>query len=347
MVDIQSIRRGMPMSLKEMFDDQKLFNRQIWNPDKRSQSESMDRLRHLSLGMVEETLEFLRTYEWKAHRKRRGHLQNVAHSHEELVDSFKYWLCLADLADFPIDKIEELYYAKSRVVQYRYQEEWLKTIDRPCVVIDIDNVLADYITGICEWAREWGPKILNLTPPLTLMFIERLSELRAKGEWFNASTIGIGYGDWEKVRHGYRTSGAKRTIPVFPGAKPFLDWCRSKGWIILLITSRPVDRYPNIFTDTLTWLTENQLPFDQLWWADEKARQLEEYEHVALRANVVFAVDDMPKFISQYRSKGVKAYWLNRHATNEQMETDPTTVRAFTEIMSKEGDGDGVRRCET
>jgi len=259
---------------------------------------------------------------------------------------FKYWLCLADLAEFPIEKLEELYYAKSRVVQYRYQEEWLTTIDRPCVVVDIDNVLADYITGICRFARNHGPKILSLTPPLAFRFVERITALQDAGRWFNSDTVGVEYGAWEKIRHEFRTSGAKRDMPVFDGAKGFLEWCRSKGWIILLITSRPVDRYPNIFTDTLAWLYTNSLPFDQLWWADEKARQLDEYEHVALRSQVVFAVDDMPKFIAQYRSKGVKAYWLNRHATTEQMETDPTTVRSFTEIMTKEGEGDGVRRRE-
>ena len=335
------------MNLRGMFDDQRAFNQQIWVPpsdwvpiagidDPVETARLMDRIRHLALGMVEETLEFLRTYEWKSHRRHKGKLQNVAHSHEELVDMFKYWLSLADLADFPIDNLEDLYYAKSRVVQYRYQEEWLKEIEGPCVLVDIDNVLADYITGLCKWAREWGPQILSLSISDTTRFCGRLDSLQRMGSTINHESVGVTYAQWQTVKHKFRTSGGKRTLPVFKEARPFLNWCRERGWMIILVTSRPIDRYPNIFTDTVTWLHDNQLPFDYLWWADNKALRMEEFEHASLQAQTVFAVDDDHRFIAQYRSKGVKAYWLNRFAEDSQMSNDPTTVRSLTSLMEKE-----------
>lgn len=338
------------MNFKAMYEDQRLFNQQLWKPPVQSQltasASFMERMRTLSLGMVEETLEFLRTYEWKSHRKRKGKLQNVAHSHEELIDMFKYWMSMADASDFPIDRLEELYYAKSRVVQYRFQEEWFKELTGPCVVVDIDNVIADYIAGICDFAREWGQEILKLSTPLAARFVLRLDELEAQGLHVNASSLGITSAQWQVLKHEFRVRGGKRRLVVLPGARPFLGWCRERGWTILLVTSRPVDLYPNIFTDTMTWLYANSIPYDHLWWADDKADRLEEVQ-ATVRAKILFAVDDDPKFIYQYRERGVKAYWLNPRATDLQRYSDPYSVRSLDEIMlKKEGEGDGLRRRE-
>jgi hypothetical protein len=334
---------GDAVNLKGMLDDQRTFNRQIWKDteDDRVREPFLDRLRHLALGMFEETGEFLNTFEWKSHRRKQGKLQNVAHSHEELVDMFKYWLSMADLADFPIEELESLYYAKSRVVQYRYQEEWLQTLDGPCVLVDIDNVLADYIRGICLWAKDHAPSLLKLPNPLAMRLGGRLDSLRHNGGYVNAESTGLTPAEWGQVKHAFRTQGGKLAIPVFEDAKPFLTWCRQRNWKIILVTSRPIDRYPNIFTDTLTWLHTNDLPFDYLWWADDKARRLEEYEHVTLRSHVVFAVDDDMRFVNQYREKNIKTYWLCRQGTGG---ADNLITRSLTQIIEREGEDDGRLR---
>lgn len=334
---------GDAVNLKGMFDDQRSFNQQIWKPtayeDGPAGERFMDRLRHLSLGMVEETLEFLRTYEWKSHRRHRGRLQNVGHSHEELVDMFKYWLSLAELSDFPIDNLEELYYAKSRVVQYRYQDEWLKEINGPCILVDIDNVLADYIAGICTWAKEWAVRIS--APSTAIRLAHRLDELQKAGAYVNAESVGVSPAEWQQIKHAFRTQGGKLKIMPFNDAQAFLEWARQRGWTIILVTSRPIDRYPNIFTDTMTWLHANGLTYDYLWWADDKARRLEEYEHVALRSRVVFAVDDDMRFVNQYREKNIKTYWLCRQGTGG---ADNLIVNSLTQIMTREGEEDGRLR---
>lgn len=322
------------MNFKAMFEDQQLFNRQIWKPDNlitpQDQERFMDRLRHLSLGMMEETIEFLRTYEWKSHRRHEGKLANVAHSHEELIDMFKYWLSMADLAGFPMEELEELYYAKSRVVQYRYQEEWLKSIDGPCVVVDIDNVLADYITGICAWAKEYGPSRLGMSTSETFRFVSTINGLKERGAWVTAKSVGLTAMDWSKIKHEFRVQGAKRHLPVFADARPFLDWCRLHNWIILLVTSRPIDRYPNLFTDTLSWLHDNELPFDHLWWATNKADRLEEMP-TSDRRHIMFTVDDDPVFVEQYRNRGIRTYHLDR--SQKESSSDPTSIRTLLELM--------------
>lgn len=327
------------MSLKDLLEDQRIFNRLIWDPAK--SGNVVERIRDLTFGMIEESLEFIRTYEFKVHRRSKLRLQNVAHSHEELVDMFKYWLSLVDVTDFPIEKLDELYYAKSRVVQYRYQEEWLSKIEvgHPLVIVDIDQVLADYITGICLWAREWSSKILKLSSSETVRLQYRLTDLQMNRKWINAESVGIPYLEWQKIKHDFRTRGGKRTLPVFDDAQTFLKWCRAKGWIIILVTSRPINEYPNLFSDTLFWLEKNELPFDFVWWSAEKAERLEE-ANMQMRKQIVFAVDDSEKFVNQFRAKGVKAYHLDRNMPPFN-ETDPTydklRVRSLHDLMSREG----------
>lgn len=321
-------------NFRAMLEDQRAFNRQVWTPSPSGSADYMERLRVLTLGDVEETLEFLRTFEWKSHRRRPGHLPNVSHTHEELIDKFKYLLSLMDLADFPFERLEELYYAKSRVVQYRYQEEWAAELKQQCVVVDIDNVLADYVTGICRWAREHG-HLLPMSNPSRMLFVGRLDELERTRGWVNAESTGVSVAEWARVKHEFRSRGGKLSLPLMPSAASFLRWCRSRGWAIILITSRPVDQYPNIFTETLTWLTNSGLDFDYLWWSGEKGDRLASTFGELLK-QVVFTVDDDPRFVSQYRTLGVKSYWLNAHATDEQLIQDHDTVRSLDALMEKE-----------
>jgi hypothetical protein len=327
------------MNFKAMYEDQKTFNQQVW--DKRthgtdpSNPEVIDRIRHLALGSIEEVLEFLRTFEFKIHRRSKLRLQNVAHSHEELIDQFKYWLSLCDVSGFPMDRLEEMYYAKSRVVQYRFQEEWVKELVGPTVVVDIDQVLADYITGICNWGKEYGPSLLSLPPDGAQRLCRRLDEIEQKQMWVNAETVGVSHLEWQRVKHDFRTKGGKRHLPVFKDARPFLEWCRQKGWTIILMTSRPIVEYPNIFTDTLTWLSANKLPHDYVWWSMEKGERIEEANFD--RSQIVFAVDDSERYVKQFRAKEIPTYHLDRSIPfNDSDPTfEPMRVRSLHDLMAR------------
>jgi hypothetical protein len=338
-------QRLVKIDFKTMIEDQQAFNRLIFDNDNADVPTRTSRLKDLVLGMVEESLEFIRTFDFKVHRRQKLRLQNVAHAHEELIDMFKYWLSIADVCDFPFERLEELYWAKSRVVRYRYQEEWLSQIDKPCVIVDIDDVLADYIVGICDWAADVGPSLLGMDTVTELGFRDRLRAIKKGHHWVNNDAVGLSHMDWQKVKHDFRTRHGKVAIPTFSDTRPFLEWCRSKGWLIVLVTSRPVDQYPNIFTDTVSWLARHNLPFDYLWWTTEKSERLEE-ALINIREQVVFAVDDSPRYVSQFASKGIRTYWLRRglNDDDESEESDPNVVvcRSLIELMDKESHHHGV-----
>jgi hypothetical protein len=206
------------------------------------------------------------------------------------------------------------------------------------VVVDIDEVLGDYVTGICRWVREYGPSLLKLGNVATARLIGRLEEVQRSRGWVGAEVLDLSYPDWQKVKHDFRTRGGKRTLPVFTDAKPFLEWCHARNWIIILVTSRPIAEYPNIFTDTLLWLDQHALPFDHVWWATEKAERLEDAD-IALRSKIRFAVDDLERYVNQFASKGVKSYQLVRgNGTVSSLAVLPNVhiVRTLTEIMEQE-----------
>lgn len=320
--------------IKRLMDDQRAFNHQIFKRDGAPPEAVLERLRHLSLGMIEETIEFLRTFEWKPHRRKVGSLSNLSHSHEELIDIFKFWLSLADLTDFPLDRLEELYHAKSRVVRYRYQTEWMSSIDRLCVVVDIDNVLADYIRGFYEWSCRVVP--FGMTASEMVALRVKLKDAAEHGTWLDAAAVSMEPARWQAIKHEFRSTGGKLGIPVFADAHSFLEWCRNQGWLILLITSRPIDQYPNIFTETITWLTEAKLPFDRLWWADRKAEKLD-LSGVSL-SQVRFVIDDDLNYVCQFANRGVKTYWLTRKGVAPSFQHDHVVnVRSLTEVKDREG----------
>ena len=165
--------------------------------------------------------------------------------------------------------------------------------------------------------------------------VGRLERILKTGAWVSHETLGVSLREWQLLKHDFRTKGGKRHLRVFDDAKPFLDWCRTKGWLIILVTSRPIDKYPNLFTDTVGWLTENHLPYDFLWWSGDKAERLEE-AHIVLRSQIVFAVDDSVKFITQLTSKGIRSYLLDRYTYDVRQTDTYYQCQSLTQLMEME-----------
>jgi hypothetical protein len=86
-----------------------------------------------------------------------------------------------------------------------------------------------------------------------------------------------------------------------------LRWCHMQSFTVVLLTSRPIARYPNMYTDTVTWLHDNALVYDHIWWADNKADRILEGD---IRHKIAFMVDDDPRFVKQAERLGIPVYWM-------------------------------------
>jgi hypothetical protein len=285
--------------LERIWEDQRAFNA-LLRPAPTDEAERGQLTKDMVILLTDELHELLRTTVWKKHRNT-PHRGNRPHTIEELADAFKFFISLCQVHDVTVDQLLRMYWDKTAVVKQRYDSEWKAQLT-DCVVVDIDNVIGDYITCICQWLAIQYPSIP----------VSKLNEIRREGRWVNAQSLGIPEPRWQLIKHTFRTSGAKRDMPVFPDAKRFLEGMRAMGLQIVLLTSRPIDGYPNMYTDTILWLQKSGLLFDHVWWAHDKPEALQNRDIVD---HVVAAVDDDMKFVSAYRAAGIPVFHLVRGAS--------------------------------
>lgn len=287
---------------KKMWADQLAFNYTLRGHPP-TEFESQSKLtKDMVLYLMSELDELLRTTVWKGHRKQAVN-PNRAHTLEECIDIFKLWMSLAQIWGFTPDEIVDAYRRKSAVCVQRHAEEFVKQA-KNIAVIDIDNVLCDYITGLCDWLEAQPPESIGLP---RMRDLAPLTRIRNQRLWLNARTLEISEERWQYIKHRFRTEGGKRELPLMPGAAEFLQYLRDNDYTIALLTSRPIDKYPNIFSDTIDWLKIHNLEYDFVWWAHDKAERL---VHADIHGEIQFAVDDDPRYVEQFARLGLPIFWV-------------------------------------
>lgn len=286
--------------LAHLWNEQAAFNR-LLRPLPTDERTRMEQTREIVLHLESELHELLATYSWKFHRNKPQAL-NTAQREEEMADIFKFMLTLAEIQGMTPQSLVEAFHRKSAVVKQRYDQEWVHRVDRPYVVIDIDGVLCDYAGGFSAWLCEHRPDECDWQTRL---------EVLSRHQWLDAHALRISDETWRTEQHNARVAGAKRCYPTFPDAVGFTKWCHECGWMVILLTSRPIDRYPNIYTDTVYWLRDKGFAFDIVWWAQHKG------DFMALqqlpKGQFRFYVDDDLTFVRQVAMSGyTPCFWLRR-----------------------------------
>ena len=292
------------VNIKDVWSEQCDFDK-LFRDSPESFENKSDVTQHLVLCIMSELSEILDTVQWKHHRKtdiRPNPKQTLA----ECIDVFKYLISIAQVWEFSEKDFFEAFWKKSMVVRQRYSEEWVKSLKGKSAIIDIDGVLCDYRNGFLEWAFNHHPELSG-----------HIDKLRSD-EYHHVITrkdFDLSVKSWQDIKHGFRASGAKENLPVYSDAKDFLRKLKENGISTVLLTSRPIDRYPNLYGDTVSWLEKNGLSYDVVWWAYDKAdKALEKL------SDPVFAVDDDPSHINKFADAGIKTFWVCRNGGMDQEE---------------------------
>jgi NTP pyrophosphatase (non-canonical NTP hydrolase) len=296
--------------LNAIWKDQSDFNRNFF-PEAEDFGERSRQTKEFSLHMLSEVDELLRATAWKLHRKQNV-LANPEQVKNELTDILKYLVSLYNVWGISPEEALKDYWRKSMVVRQRYSEEFVCNLEGKIVLCDIDGVIANYVSGLLGWVGERYPSLR-----------QKCLELSRKNEWLNATALGVHEQVWQEMKHDFRTSRGKVRLPVYEGSKEFLAWCDQKGYKIVLLTSRPIDRYPNIYTDTLEWLKNHELRFDYIWWAIDKGEKILASN---IKSNIVMALDDDKKYVARYHELGIPCYHI----------TPSFTVKDLHEKLQKE-----------
>jgi len=316
--------------LGEIWDDQLSFNRNFF-PAPITFDDRSKQTKEYALHLISEVDELLRQTAWKMHRGKGTVQENRAAVKDELTDIFKYWISLCIVWGVSPESALDDYWRKSMVVRQRYAEEYMMSLEGPSAIIDIDNVLADYTTGFLDWCSKEYPQMKVLIQSFML------THKGAEMPYFMATDFHLDEGVWQEVKHRFRTSGGKLNLPVIEGAKEFLHALKERDMKIILLTSRPIDRYPNIYTDTLEWLQKNELPYDFVWWSTEKHEAI---LMKGIRHSVRFAVDDNFEYAIKMAHCSIRTYLMQPRFIGDNngrvIEPNLLSVSTFKRILELE-----------
>lgn len=281
---------------RDIWDMQKEFNDKFfatkggWPKEDNLVSTSKDFCLHL----VKEATEVLDELHFKMHRSKAKETDpmNVL---EEMVDVCKFLFGWMQVHGFSYDDFIDEFKRKSMVVEQRFaQERSLQELEaHPCVLIDIDGVLADWEGGFAQWlSSNEAPGVPNFSYPA------------AAWAWYENEA---GVLKQEAVKRAFRQSGKKAELDVLPGAKELLQLIRKETVLkIILLTNRPYDENFRIYPDTLAWLKKNEIPYDAITWSRDKG-----FDAVKTFRNVCWAVDDKDKNVKRLREAKITTIHVN------------------------------------
>jgi len=133
--------------------------------------------------------------------------------------------------------------------------------------------------------------VLNSYPQCWIDFVNSKtgSEFHSLEEMKNA----LVYSVYSNLKHMYRSSGYKRHLPIRENVVEKLRILHGRVNIVIF-TSRPVDLYPNLLADTVGWLNDNNIPYDQLLFKKREIPYwIEKYQPFLV-------VEDDPEYIELY-----------------------------------------------
>jgi uncharacterized HAD superfamily protein len=296
------------MNLKDVWKEQKDFNN-LFRHLPEGFEEQSDLTQHMVLCIMSELNEILNTVHWKHHRNI-PIKPNPQQTLSECIDVFKYLITIVQAWGFTEKDFIDSFWKKSMVVRQRRTSEFLKNVNGETAVIDIDGVICDHNRGFLLWLENFY-ELNNFTETDDAL---RICKQKIKKGYMDAITrkdLFMNPHQWQDLKHQFRISGYKEFMPVFDDAKEFLTKIHKNDITIVLLTSRPIDRYPNLYADTVAWLEREQLPYDIIWWSYDKA------DHVVENLpNPLFAVDNDLSSVNKFDAANITAYWLCREGKN-------------------------------
>lgn len=169
----------------------------------------------------------------------------------------------------------------------------VKNQNRKKVFVDLDNVMADYGGDFLRWATNG-----QLSPSPNDLTSLHLNEILCLDD-----------ADYAELKRRWRVEGHKRNMTMIPGTHGALR--RLSQWYdVVIISSRPADKYDNIREDTEYWLKQHDLQYSELVFTKEKF----DYVHDHYSVDDVLAIfDDDPKNLVKFAGKQtVQCYIVDR-----------------------------------
>lgn len=256
-----------------IFEKQKDFSEKFFrekyglNINEFSNDDKIKWSKEFVLSATKELYEALDEIPWKTHRyiEQNNNAENLL---EEGVDAFKFLLNLFIINGFTPEQVVNKFFDKSEVVEIRYKQEKnlqkLKQSGEKVVVIDIDGVLNNYPINFIEYTKSKGHNFNSVKEFKKIDFLT-----------------------YAKLKHEFRSFGFEASCNVNEGVLKYLHEL-NKRYKIVLLTARPYEKYARLFSDTLIWIENWQIPCDFVFFSKNK----EEWLIKNLDKNQVYCIID-------------------------------------------------------
>ena len=260
----------------------------------RSKEKQQALVKDYALYAFGEIQELLNSFDWKSHRANPEFKYQRSATVGEYIDFCKYAESIGLILDIDTPEFLKEFEKKTRVVEQRYQQEKVLNLlnDENIIGVDLDGCLASYHAGFLEFVKLKTGKIVVDSGKLRL--------------WDDVSEV-IGVEKMEEIKHLYRDSGIKANLPLIEGAVKGMQELKKLGYKIVILSSRPYHLYPRIFSDTQQWLEKNSIPYDAIFFAEDKDQKI-----IKRFPKLKFFIEDNGSFALNIALKGYKVFLLEK-----------------------------------
>jgi uncharacterized HAD superfamily protein len=173
--------------------------------------------------------------------------------------------------------------------------------------IDLDGVLVDYPYAWINYVNQ------QLNEHFT-----NLHELKDS----------LTFNQYKKLKYAYRTSGIKATLSQINGASELTKMLRLKGYLIIILTARPLYEIPEVFRDTLLWLRNNNICYDTLFVGKDKHIKILKYFK-----DLNFIIEDNAEIANSIAEHGYKVFLLDNEYNQQKLHNNVTRIYSLNEVV--------------
>jgi NTP pyrophosphatase (non-canonical NTP hydrolase) len=293
------------MNFEELYKQQEIYNRKIFNIE--GTSEKVHWTRQYLLGITSEIGEVLQGIEWKKHRN--VHKEIIAENvHEEIIDIFKYTLSLAMAWGLSPQQLLDLAEQKGEVLEAKLQMEFPPDrLYKRILIADLDGTVCNHAESFRIWLGE--EKHRTVPKDIASLLMDR--------------DLNINYPEYYALKEEFeRDGGYYKHTREYADAVIALRYFANLGWHIIIVTSRPVDKYKRIYNDTLKWLLGRGIPFNELLFIKEERILLAEKLSAE---SVVYVWEDDPTILRRLATVHNIEVFARIQPYNKDMEIAPNT----------------------
>jgi len=207
----------------------------------------------------------------------------------ETVDVIRYMIATLNTWGITSTEFEKAFDKKDIYLNKHHELQHKKWDgDQPVVIVDIDDVLANFRKGFSDWLKkEYGVD----------------ADVNSKEYYFITALSKI-HMNSETVFKRYLDSGGFANLTIDTDNLELLHQLKHQGYWIHLLTARPEEELQCLY-DTYYWIWKQSIPCDAISFSPEKFRWCAKSKYYDA-GKIMFAIDDAPKHAEDYAKHGIK-----------------------------------------